>query len=291
MVKLEYDENGYILGYKKGETEKILNSLDEYGVVVIEDVISQEDIEQSINAIWNHDELTSRGVLRNDPGTWERCWPQDGQIEKKGWISTYDDLLDIQSWKNRFTIYPIFQEIWKARNETNLRVNTDRYGVMRPILNPTWKTDESWLHTDQNPKEEHDFIRYQGILTFTDSRVESGGGFCCIPGFHKQWTKYCEKNPDDRDVCPFKNIDGLLSKNDCQKITVRPGSLIVWDSRLPHANFPNESQEAWRFVQYITYYPSHYDSEKRKRIRKEDAEYISTKISFDKDQLKLIGGN
>eukprot|EP01127_Copromyxa_protea_P009267 TRINITY_DN2168_c0_g1_i2.p1 TRINITY_DN2168_c0_g1~~TRINITY_DN2168_c0_g1_i2.p1 ORF type:complete len:141 (-),score=13.00 TRINITY_DN2168_c0_g1_i2:5-391(-) len=38
------------------------------------------------------------------------------------------------------------------------------------------------------------------------------------------------------------------------KITMRPGSMVIWDSRLPHGNFPNLS-EHFRMVQYITFYP------------------------------------
>ena len=111
---------------------------------------------------------------------------------------------------------------------------------MRPSgLNSSWKTDDGWLHTDQNPATEKYFIRYQGILTFSESKEDSGG-FICIPGFHKEWIRdflqktqsytfsaeknYCKTRGEDRDVCPF------TTKKDPreEKIIARPGSLIIW---------------------------------------------------------------
>eukprot|EP01126_Amoeba_proteus_P013603 TRINITY_DN1581_c0_g1_i5.p1 TRINITY_DN1581_c0_g1~~TRINITY_DN1581_c0_g1_i5.p1 ORF type:complete len:104 (+),score=29.65 TRINITY_DN1581_c0_g1_i5:727-1038(+) len=35
---------------------------------------------------------------------------------------------------------------------------------------------------------------------------------------------------------------------------MRAGSLLIWDSRLPHQNFPNDDDK-FRIVQYITYHP------------------------------------
>ena len=29
------------------------------------------------------------------------------------------------------------------------------------------------------------------------------------------------------------------------------GALVVWDSRMPHENFPNDDASAWRAVQYV----------------------------------------
>jgi hypothetical protein len=83
---------------------------------------------------------------------------------------------------------------------------------------------------------------------------------------------------------------------DEEKINVRAGSMIIWDSRLPHANYPNESRTDFRYVQYITYYPADYESEKKKRNRKEDAQIIFQQIKnksngfvLNSKQLQNIG--
>eukprot|EP00656_Telonema_subtile_P044920 TRINITY_DN51189_c0_g1_i1.p1 TRINITY_DN51189_c0_g1~~TRINITY_DN51189_c0_g1_i1.p1 ORF type:complete len:167 (+),score=20.59 TRINITY_DN51189_c0_g1_i1:146-646(+) len=40
-----------------------------------------------------------------------------------------------------------------------------------------------------------------------------------------------------------------------QKVTMRAGSVVLWDSRLPHGNFPNESGK-WRLCQYLGFHPA-----------------------------------
>ena len=98
---LPRDGDGFVKSFLHDEHEGIMNFFNEYGVVVVRDVLSKRDIEDSIDAIWNQDDLTSRNVDRNDPNTW-RYFPMDGKIEKKGWISSVDTLLCKQAWKNRF---------------------------------------------------------------------------------------------------------------------------------------------------------------------------------------------
>jgi hypothetical protein len=291
---LPRDGDGFVKSFLHDEHEGIMNFFNEYGVVVVRDVLSKRDIEDSIDAIWNQDDLTSRNVDRNDPNTW-RYFPMDGKIEKKGWISSVDTLLCKQAWKNRFNpiLLDVFERLWefKKGEKQDLRVNNDRYGVMRPILEPSWKTDNGWLHTDQNPRREKEFIRVQGILSFTDSMENEGGGFLCIPGFHHKWEEYCKESRPDEEVCPFTTSTDPRE----EKITVRAGSLIIWDSRLPHANYPNESKDKFRFVQYITYYPSDLESAKKKRIRGEDAIYVKDimakqGLKFSEKEYRYIGG-
>ena len=99
---LSRDNEGYVKSFTYNQKDEILKFLKEYGVVVIRDILTKDRINETINAIWNHDELTSRGVNKNDTKTWDICWPKDGKIERKGWISSYDDLQCVTSWKNRF---------------------------------------------------------------------------------------------------------------------------------------------------------------------------------------------
>lgn len=50
----------------------------------------------------------------------------------------------------------------------------------------------------------------------------------------------------------------LLNPDDSkltQKITMRRGSMVIWDSRLPHGNWPNDDDK-FRLVLYHTYFPA-----------------------------------
>jgi hypothetical protein len=151
-----------------------------------------------------------------------------------------------------------------------------------------WKTMSEWLHLDMNPltgrattygfenvAEGHFdsskdpriaqtkatnngmlIRKLQGILALIDCREEDGG-FHAVPGFQhfiQTWTKQNEQ------VCLDANQGGdpttvQIPKDDpirehIQRMPIRKGCLLVWDSRLPHGNFPNNSN-SMRIVQYL----------------------------------------
>ncbi len=151
-----------------------------------------------------------------------------------------------------------------------------------------WKTVSEWLHLDMNPLtgrattfgfehvgEGHTesspdplqaqnqlgnngmrIRKLQGILALVDCREEDGG-FHAVPGFQhfiQTWTKQNEQ------LCLDSNRSGdpttvQIPEDDpirkhIQRMPIRKGSLLVWDSRLPHGNFPNNSS-GMRIVQYL----------------------------------------
>lgn len=63
---LPKNKNNFVKSFLPNDIENIIKFLDEYGVVVIDNILDQNEINNSINAIWNHDELTSRGVLHQE---------------------------------------------------------------------------------------------------------------------------------------------------------------------------------------------------------------------------------
>lgn len=151
-----------------------------------------------------------------------------------------------------------------------------------------WKTLSEWLHLDMNPltgrattygfehvgesstestknpleaqnKPFNNGMRtrkLQGILALVDCHEENGG-FHAVPGFQhyiNTWTK------QNQEACFDSNKGGdpttvQIPENDpirqhIQRMPIRKGSLLVWDNRLPHGNFPNNSN-AMRIVQYL----------------------------------------
>ncbi|CAF1005111.1 unnamed protein product [Adineta steineri] len=151
-----------------------------------------------------------------------------------------------------------------------------------------WKTISEWLHLDMNPltgrtttygfehvgeghfdssKDPDAAInnpvnngmrirKLQGILALADCREEDGG-FHAVPGFQhfiETWTK------QNKQICIDANESGdpttvQIPQDDpirqyIQRMPIRKGSLLVWDSRLPHGNYPNNSS-SMRIVQYL----------------------------------------
>jgi len=175
VVPVPYDEEGYIKSFNIDEEDEYMNFFNEFGFVVIDNIIDQESVKATINEIW--DDLESElwtydriKVDRNDSETWE-YFPRS-QVGIVG----NDPCIGFQAWRNRQNpnIYRAFSKIM-GREE--LWVSMDRYGMMRPTkdipvgkLEPVevrnqvkdiqnlplknfdkWKTAPLWLHWDLNP--------------------------------------------------------------------------------------------------------------------------------------------
>ncbi|KAL9648124.1 hypothetical protein ABK040_007489 [Willaertia magna] len=121
---------------------------------------------------------------------------------------------------------------------------------------------ESYFITENN--NNFKTLRLQGILTFTEAR-ERDGGFCCVPGFHRHVVDYCKALVDLKpsssraNMVSFWNVprnDNLCKQS--QKVPVKAGCIIIFNSYLPHCNYPNES-ERFRMVQYLKMIPKKGD--------------------------------
>lgn len=162
-----------------------------------------------------------------------------------------------------------------GQNGTNLIVKED------------WKTKEQWLHWDLSPfhhgtsaagfapvfvpreelEKDYGGLRVQGLVTLTDCPVEVGG-FHCVPGFAGDrffnWGKENRETYGNRADIEKRNFVEVPEddpmRREITKVPMRAGSLLIWNSQLPHGNFPNTSAK-FRMVQYIKMIPSDNKSE------------------------------
>jgi hypothetical protein len=116
----------------------------------------------------------------------------------------------------------------------------------------------------------------QGVLYLND-RDADGGGFRCVPGFHRRFDDWLASLPDDRSlessdggqwIVNHPELEGLFAE--AQTIPATEGSLVLWHRLLPHINGRNLSTTP-RFAQYITMEepptdPQEYDSARAQRI-------------------------
>ncbi|CAF1037290.1 unnamed protein product [Rotaria sordida] len=151
-----------------------------------------------------------------------------------------------------------------------------------------WKTISNWLHLDVNPltgrattygfehvaeghfepsnaprsaqnKSTNNGMRVrklQAVLALVDCR-EQDGGFHAVPGFQHYivtWTKQNEKlclhSNQSRDPTSVQIPRDDPIREHIQRMPIRKGSLLVWDTRLPHGNYPNNSNQM-RIIQYL----------------------------------------
>lgn len=247
-----------------GDDQTILEAFCTDGYCVVTGILTPKEVEAALHELWTSERLLGQ-FDRADPSSWARPdWPQQqGGGGGRNFLASSNVFLDAASWD-------------LASNERLLRVQRllfgrhdlrvaglGRWGVMRPARDhPEWRTESSWLHWDQNCWREPDFLRVQAIVCLTDNTATSGG-FACVPGFHRRYREWGERHPQGTVVVNGKVIDEkygsgqpfpLPSDDPCQREVVRvvapAGSAVLWDSRLPHQNFPNTDATAFRVVHY-----------------------------------------
>ncbi len=117
----------------------------------------------------------------------------------------------------------------------------------------------------------------QGVLYLND-RDADGGGFRCVPGFHRRFDEWLATVPKDRSleqedgghlIATHPELAGLFAE--AQTIPAKAGSIVIWHRLLPHSNSRNLSDTP-RFAQYIAMGPVPTDPEqmREKRAHKVD---------------------
>ena len=277
----------------------IQDFFNKYGVVVIRNVLSRAEAGLSCKELFDFVESSFEGLDRNDPNTWHKVSKSSAKL---GMIGDFP-VMSPQLVKNRMNekLYTAYSYILDT-DISNIYTNIGRVGWMRPTKNirfaddkiedrPQWKTQDgtTWLHMDMDPITNHcttlglmpnklvkhaeidsfAHVRTQGILALDDCGI-SDGGFQCVPGFHNilqsVWVKESGKENIAKRVFQhryqFKSTNPVIKY--ITKCPLRRGSFLVWDSRLPHNNFPNDSNHG-RKNQYIKY--ARYDDEAVKPVR------------------------
>jgi ectoine hydroxylase-related dioxygenase (phytanoyl-CoA dioxygenase family) len=100
----------------------------------------------------------------------------------------------------------------------------------------------------------------QGVLALTDT-TEEMGGFCCIPGFHKNLAEWIADQPGDRNP-RAPDLSRLPNGFKVTPIPMKAGDIVIWNRLLAHGNGRNEGTRP-RLAQYITMYPASDDAAAR----------------------------
>ncbi|CAB9501284.1 Phytanoyl-CoA dioxygenase (PhyH) [Seminavis robusta] len=263
-----------------GSDDEIQAAFREDGFVVVTNVLTPNEVTAILDELWMSPRLLGRpGIERGDPSTWGSGeWPQQQSVGGRNFVNSADVFQDAASWD--LTSHEKLVRLQKMLygREDIMSANLGRWGVMRPTVDhPEWKTDESWLHWDQNPWTEPSFVRLQAIVCLTDN-TEKSGGFACVPGFHRSFEQWGKEHPMGSVLVGGRKADRtygvnqpfVLPKDDpCQQRVVRvlapAGSVVVWDSRLPHQNFPNTDERAMRVVHYTMMKPRDEESAREHR--------------------------
>lgn len=117
------------------------------------------------------------------------------------------------------------------------------------------------LHIDRDPTKycSKKFRPIQGFVTLTDHYGSQSGGLKVVKGFHRVFESYFGKTTDE--LCPgdFFRMHGhehAKIQRDCEPINAPRGSLIMWDNRLPHETCEKLESFDTREVVYLSYLPN-----------------------------------
>jgi hypothetical protein len=128
---------------------------------------------------------------------------------------------------------------------------------------PPWRLASAHpmpVHWDHNPHDSN--IRFiQGVLALTDTKLGQGG-FRCAPSLWRDpgaWPTEPITRPWGDEWQPD------VSGREIVEVPAAQGDLIVWDSRLPHSNSRNDSNQT-RVAFYIQMSPATDEEERRTRL-------------------------
>lgn len=212
-----------------------INDLKEKGYAVIENVLDEIEIEKAIGYFrdWvkhpdiksKHSKISPHGIFKHfEVGHQKHAW----------FIRTREKVIDK------------FQKLWNTK-ELNVSFDGTCY-----IKKEEKKKDSIWTHTDQAPIS-IGLQCYQGFVSLTDNEDRT---LVVYEGSHLLHENYMkEKNLKHKKNWEKIDKDYLNTISNRKKVvSVKAGSLVLWDSRTFHQNQYGIKKEE-RIVQYVSYLP------------------------------------
>ena len=255
--KIPTGDDGFVTTFKV--TDNFMPFLQEWGFVCLQ-ILTESEITDSINSFF--EDVTNRNSNPNavpinfDPDSYsDENWPSCRRFV------TDDPAMTYQAVKNRTNPF-IELAFKKIFNTEKLLVNMDGWGVMRPSIgHPEYRNNLN-PHLDVNPWDYKDELLkkkdhiYQGVLHLNGDIT--AGGFCIVPkccgnNFYQWVDSLGGKKHDRHSYYPYET-DPIFKK--LQKVSMKPGTMVIWDSSCCHANYPNTSYDSMRIVQYIRMMPA-----------------------------------
>lgn len=287
FIERDLEDDRYIVSFHVDDTINAKAFFERYGFVVFREVLSKEECLKTRQEMWSIIENENPGLTRQDSSTWHKWSSSFGMPKQKVIFSP-------QICKNRCNL-KIHRAFATVLGTNHLMLNHDRFTIYRPTeRGPDGRQfgTRTNLHLDIDPwqylgndsgplealryTELQDFIRennavvqatgphVQAILNLRDN-VEADGGTQVIPGFHKvfeEWAnsthvvKQKKSNHEKKVLGGNYKLNPNLPLNKLgQRVTMREGSIVIWDQRLMHGSVENRSKRL-RMAQFMKAFPT-----------------------------------
>lgn len=205
------------------------------GYLVIPDVLSAEQCQQSREVIWQY--------LQADPQQPDSWYQKTDKMQKIMLQLFRHPVLDAN--RDVPLIRQIFQQLWQR---TDLVMTTDRVSF-NPPETALWSFPGPDMHWDAELIAPVPYAT-QGLIYLTDTE-EQQGAFSCVPGFHHQIDDWIKNSGKSAMQLQQQNWADWPVK----AIAAKAGDLIIWHQALPHGASRNRHHLP-RMVQYINMYPA-----------------------------------
>ncbi len=251
--------------------ENLKNTLEEYGVAIIPNVIDEGECEELKNGFWSYLEFITQNfevpINRNNPQTWRsfRLLLAKHSMLIQEWSIGQAQF----AWNLRQNpkIYEIFSTLWNVRPE-DLLVSFDGSSFHLPpeTTGLGWYKGNQWLHCDQSFLR-NGFECVQSWINGYDTN-EGDATLTFYEGSHKYHREFKERfNIEDKDDWyKLENTDQhdfYVNEKGCKQYHIRcpAGSLVFWDSRTIHSGteaVKDRREPNFRAVVYLCYTPRRF---------------------------------
>lgn len=253
-------------------TDEHLHEFIETGVVVIENVLSDEEILFARNSL--HDKLLDFNINHNKILSENTDVPTTVRTKSESSTIFYSKFkMNIQLQE---CIYLTFKDaIIKGilPSETNVEKIFGKYNDVLPYIDRICyrlpdhirKEGGLGLHLDRNPWNMSLAKKYrpiQGFIALTDQFGSESGGLKVVKGFHKKINTYFLNSYNKKEADMPGEFYRLHDKNhtklslEQENINVKAGSLVLFDNRLPHSTCQKLTSFDTREVIYLSYIPN-----------------------------------
>ena len=170
------------------------------------------------------------------------------------------------TWFVRLKAKHVFTQIWKT---DKLLTSFDAIAIGRPPEDGQEDfqiTGKHWLHLDQEPKR-HGLHAYQGAVNLEETEVDDWT-LEVMEGSHLHFETFYGQNPKANMLASVHEFYALLDEEvlnlkaiyEIKRIPVPKGGIVLWDSRLVHANArPRQGRKnpgRWRFCVFVSMTPA-----------------------------------
>ena len=221
--------------------------LEAHGWLLVPGAVEPAVVQRCVGEVWGY--LGERwGMRPNQPETWYHVEHMNGHVKK-----------------------------YQGQGQWDVRQSPRVFGAFADV----WGTEELWCSVDSthmNPPEKAGFLpgigclhidlsrdvllqgrhlKLQGEVLLNDVDENGGGGFACVPGFHRVAAEWARDHPDSLPASTQSlelHPEVLAAGFDVKTIGGKAGDLLIWDGMLPHSNSPNRSTQP-RMIQIVTMFP------------------------------------